>query len=84
MTTKPIMIKAYDYVEFSIEKNKDNKVVLAIYGISDKTLNKLFPGVVVKWNNKRQDELNGYTDNPLIWTGEVYACFTDCVVIYLY
>ena len=81
---KPVMIKNYDYVSFSLDRNKDGQTVLAIYGISNKTLSKLESGTIIKWDATRQDELDGYTDEPLKWSGEVYAVFEDLAIVWLY
>jgi len=89
MNKKPIVINDYDYVEFALEHNKDNQVVLAIYGIDTETLNELKVGSVIEWNDKRQNEVNESEhgigeQESLFWNGEVYAFFTDFVLVYLY
>jgi hypothetical protein len=84
MNKEPITIKDYDYVEFGLEHNKHGQTILAIYGIDNETLEQLQVGSVVKWDNERQDELNGFSDEPIVWNGEVYGFFTDFVLVYLY
>lgn len=89
MSKEPIIISDYDYVEFGKEHNKDNQVVLAIYGIDTETLNQLQVGSVIKWNDKRQNDLNEFEhatgeQENLIWNGEVYEFFEDFVIVYLY
>lgn len=84
MNKEPIVIKDYDYVEFSLDRNIRQQVVLAIYGIDNDTLEKLEVGSVIKWDNERQDKLGGFTNESLLWNGEVYAIFVDFVLVYLY
>jgi hypothetical protein len=80
---KPIIISEYEYAEFSYDLNNDNQSVLAIHGIDHKTLSKLKNGSVIVWN----DEKNYPKNNNMVgldWNGEVYAIFSDFVIVYLY
>lgn len=77
---KTILIKKYDYVEYS--DNKNNQTVIAIYGVDSETLNKLQSGTVVIWDDGKQ---NATTQKEgLKWNGEVFAIFEDFVIVYLY
>jgi len=80
MNKEPIMIKEYEYAEFSLEPNTNNQKVLAIYGIDNDTLEKLEVGSVIKWDDTKNNSIG----DSLIWNGEVYACFQDFVIVYLY
>jgi hypothetical protein len=87
--SKPIIIKKYDYAEFAKELNNKGQTVLAIYDIDSATLQVLYPGTVIQWDDTRQNALNEseHGVNPqdtLIWNGEVFACFEDFVIVYLY
>ena len=89
MNKKPIMISNYDYVEFGKEHNKDNQVVLAIYGVDTETLNKLEVGSVIKWDDKRQNDIDETEHGTgkresFVWSGEVYEFFEDFIIVYLY
>lgn len=86
---KPIIIKDYDYAEFAQEPNANNQTVIAIYDIDSDTLAKLNPGTVIQWDDTKQNALNEseHGVNPqdtLLWNGEVFACFEDFVIVYLY
>jgi hypothetical protein len=86
---KPIIIKDYDYAEFAKEPNNKGQTVVAIYDIDSDTLQDLMPGTVIQWDDTRQNALNESEhgvnqQNTLIWNGEVYACFEDFVIVYLY
>jgi hypothetical protein len=76
---KPIMIENYDYAEWVLENNENGQNVLAIYGIDDKTLNKLKVNSEVQWNDEKNNNLGSLT-----WNGKVYAMFSDFVLVYLY
>jgi hypothetical protein len=76
---KPIMIENYDYAEWGLENNENGQNVLAIYGIDDKTLNKLKVNSEVQWNDEKNNNLGSLT-----WNGKVYAMFSDFVLVYLY
>jgi hypothetical protein len=75
---KHIMIKNYDYAEWGLENNENGQNVLAIYGIDDKTLNKLEVGSEIKWDDKKNNNFDSF-----IWNGKVYAMFSDFVLVYL-
>jgi hypothetical protein len=84
-----VLIDKYDYVEYADGYDPEDKVVLAIYGIDDDTLNKLYAGTIIKWDDGRQNNVDesehgvGQRES-LIWNGEVYAVFQDFVIVYLY
>lgn len=86
---KPILIDTYDYVEYADGgyRRREDKLVIAIYGIDDDTLNKLDSGTTIKWD-VRNKRFFGETDSTKwksqIWNGEVYAVFQDFVIVYLY
>ena len=73
------MIENYDYAEWVLENNENGQNVLAIYGIDDKTLNKLKVNSEVQWNDEKNNNLGSLT-----WNGKVYAMFSDFVLVYLY
>jgi hypothetical protein len=84
MSNEIILIKDYDYVEFSKDKNIQGQTVLAIYGIEN-VIDDLEVGSTVQWDETRHNKLTYYeNENGLIWNGKVYAIFNDFVLIYLF